>query len=216
VLPAAVAAPTPPTFTPERFRRTTRPGTRTRVDDALDGLPRQQRHAAHRRTRRNERAQRDGRWRGARRDEEGIHPVQASSWRTASHGGSLEPVSAAVLRPGARTTIPIANLKRFVHHLHQPLYNSRMPALRARFLALVLAKLVVAQQTISFPSQDGGRICADLYGKGDRAVVRSRRQIQQGELAGSGQQDGIRWIRSPGNRLPWIRLLKRSGPGGFR
>ena len=46
-----------------------------------------------------------------------------------------------------------------------------MPALRARFLALMLAKLVVAQQTISFPTQDGGRICADLYGKGDRAVV---------------------------------------------
>jgi pimeloyl-ACP methyl ester carboxylesterase len=46
-----------------------------------------------------------------------------------------------------------------------------MLVLRALPLALVLTKLVAAQQTISFPTQDGGRICADLYGKGDRGVV---------------------------------------------
>jgi pimeloyl-ACP methyl ester carboxylesterase len=46
-----------------------------------------------------------------------------------------------------------------------------MPALRALPLILVLAKLVTAQQTISFPTQDGGHICADLYGESDRAVV---------------------------------------------
>jgi pimeloyl-ACP methyl ester carboxylesterase len=46
-----------------------------------------------------------------------------------------------------------------------------MPALRALLLALALTNLVSAQQTISFAAQDGGRICADLYGKGDRAVV---------------------------------------------
>jgi pimeloyl-ACP methyl ester carboxylesterase len=46
-----------------------------------------------------------------------------------------------------------------------------MPALRALTLALVLAKLVTAQQAVSFPTQDGGRICADLYGKADRGVV---------------------------------------------
>jgi len=38
-------------------------------------------------------------------------------------------------------------------------------------LALVLTKLAAAQQAISFPTQDGGKICGDLYGKGDRAVV---------------------------------------------
>jgi len=27
------------------------------------------------------------------------------------------------------------------------------------------------QQTISFPAEDGGRVCADLYGQGTRAVV---------------------------------------------
>jgi pimeloyl-ACP methyl ester carboxylesterase len=46
-----------------------------------------------------------------------------------------------------------------------------MAALRALLFALVLTKLVAAQQTISFPTQDGGRVYADLYGKGDRAVV---------------------------------------------
>jgi pimeloyl-ACP methyl ester carboxylesterase len=59
----------------------------------------------------------------------------------------------------------------YCHHLREPLYNPRMPAVRALPLALVLTKLVVAQQTISFPTQDGGRICADLYGKGGRAIV---------------------------------------------
>jgi pimeloyl-ACP methyl ester carboxylesterase len=46
-----------------------------------------------------------------------------------------------------------------------------MLALRSLFLALVLTNLAVAQQTTSFPTNDGGRICADLYGKGERAVL---------------------------------------------
>jgi hypothetical protein len=62
--------PAPPRE-PERPRRTTRPGTRTLVDDlrqTWDGTPGgstrpRQRRAAHRRTRRNARAQRNGRWR---------------------------------------------------------------------------------------------------------------------------------------------------------
>src|ERR1700730_9010457 len=44
-----------------------------------------------------------------------------------------------------------------------------MLALRALPLAFVLAKLVVAQQTISIPTEDGGRVCADLYGQCSRA-----------------------------------------------
>jgi pimeloyl-ACP methyl ester carboxylesterase len=35
----------------------------------------------------------------------------------------------------------------------------------------ILAGIASAQQSISFPTQDGGMIVADLYGKGDRAVV---------------------------------------------
>jgi pimeloyl-ACP methyl ester carboxylesterase len=52
-----------------------------------------------------------------------------------------------------------------------PLYNSGVPALRALLLALVLTMLAAAQEAISFPTEDGGRICGDLYGKGDRGVV---------------------------------------------
>lgn len=38
-------------------------------------------------------------------------------------------------------------------------------------LALVLATVATAQQSIVFPSEGGGRVCADLYGQGTRAVV---------------------------------------------
>ncbi|MEA2257594.1 MAG: hypothetical protein QOJ51_419 [Acidobacteriaceae bacterium] len=50
------------------------------------------------------------------------------------------------------------------------LYNPRMFALCAVPLALVLSTLASAQ-TISFPTEDGGRVCADLYGQGTHAVV---------------------------------------------
>jgi pimeloyl-ACP methyl ester carboxylesterase len=56
-------------------------------------------------------------------------------------------------------------------HLRQSLYNSRMLAVRLLPLAVMLTGLVSAQQTLSFPTQDGGRICADLYGEGDTGVV---------------------------------------------
>lgn len=46
-----------------------------------------------------------------------------------------------------------------------------MPLLRIIPLALVLAGTAIAQQNISFPTEDGGRICADLYGRGTNAVV---------------------------------------------
>jgi pimeloyl-ACP methyl ester carboxylesterase len=50
-------------------------------------------------------------------------------------------------------------------------YNFRMSVLRAVPLAFILTMLATAQQTISFPTEDGGRVCGDLYGQGDRAVV---------------------------------------------
>jgi pimeloyl-ACP methyl ester carboxylesterase len=46
-----------------------------------------------------------------------------------------------------------------------------MSLLRSVHLAILLTTLVAAQPTISFPSQDGGRVCADLYGQGARGVV---------------------------------------------
>jgi len=51
------------------------------------------------------------------------------------------------------------------------LYNSRMCVLRTVPLVLAMATLASAQQTISFSAGDGGRVCADLYGHGARAVV---------------------------------------------
>src|ERR1051325_6261556 len=50
-------------------------------------------------------------------------------------------------------------------------HNARMPALRPVPLALVLAMVAAAQESISLPTDDGGRVCADLYGQGTRAVV---------------------------------------------
>ena len=100
-------------------------------------------------------------------------------------------------------------------------YSLRMSAVRFLPLALVLANLAGAQQSISFPTQDGGRICAELYsegsGKSDRAVV----------LAHGGRFNKESWrikartllsagFAGLGNRLPRVRLLQRSGSEGFR
>ncbi|MBV9744924.1 MAG: alpha/beta fold hydrolase [Acidobacteriia bacterium] len=46
-----------------------------------------------------------------------------------------------------------------------------MCMLRTMLLALAMAALTSAQQSISLLAEDGGRVCADLYGQGNRAVV---------------------------------------------
>jgi len=46
-----------------------------------------------------------------------------------------------------------------------------MLAFRAILAAVALTGLAVAQQHVSFPTQDGGIVYADLYGKGERGVV---------------------------------------------
>lgn len=46
-----------------------------------------------------------------------------------------------------------------------------MPALRILSLALALVIVAPAQQTVTFATDDGGQICADLYGQGSNAVV---------------------------------------------
>jgi len=56
-------------------------------------------------------------------------------------------------------------------HCRNSLYNSRMSVLCSALFALVLATLGATQRTISFPTKDGGRVCADLYGQGTRGVV---------------------------------------------
>src|SRR3954452_25594511 len=51
------------------------------------------------------------------------------------------------------------------------LYNPCMPILRPVALALVVAAGAAAQKPISFPTQDGGRDCAEVYGQSARGVV---------------------------------------------
>lgn len=46
-----------------------------------------------------------------------------------------------------------------------------MPVLRQVPLALALTTLAAAQHSVSFSTEDGVRICANLYGQGSRAVV---------------------------------------------
>lgn len=46
-----------------------------------------------------------------------------------------------------------------------------MWAIRVLPFALALAMAAPAQQGVSFATDDGGQICADLYGQGSRAVV---------------------------------------------
>jgi pimeloyl-ACP methyl ester carboxylesterase len=44
----------------------------------------------------------------------------------------------------------------------------RVPVLRPVLLGLSMATLLAAQKTITFPTEDGGKVCADLYGPGSR------------------------------------------------
>jgi pimeloyl-ACP methyl ester carboxylesterase len=46
-----------------------------------------------------------------------------------------------------------------------------MRVLRVLVVMIVPVVSAAAQETVSFSSEDGGKICADLYGKGSRAVV---------------------------------------------
>jgi pimeloyl-ACP methyl ester carboxylesterase len=42
---------------------------------------------------------------------------------------------------------------------------------RTAFVALIVTTLAAAQHTVSFATEDGGRVCADVYGGGTRAVI---------------------------------------------
>ena len=75
-----------------------------------------------------------------------------------------------------------------------------MPAVIARiaslFLVLFLAQAAAAQKTISFPTEDGGVIYADVCGEGGRAVV----------LAHGGRF----------NKESWEKQARTLASGGFR
>jgi pimeloyl-ACP methyl ester carboxylesterase len=50
-------------------------------------------------------------------------------------------------------------------------YNLAMAAPHILLFALAFATVVPAQQTVSFAADDGGQVCADLYGRGSKGVV---------------------------------------------
>lgn len=46
-----------------------------------------------------------------------------------------------------------------------------MSAIRVLLLGFFLTTTAIAKQAVSLETADGGRLCADLYGQGDRAIV---------------------------------------------
>jgi pimeloyl-ACP methyl ester carboxylesterase len=71
-----------------------------------------------------------------------------------------------------------------------------MSVLRGMSLAFVLAALAAAQETVSFSAEDGGQVCADLYGQGTRAVLLAHggrfKKESWREQAGSLVSEGFR------------------------
>jgi len=71
-----------------------------------------------------------------------------------------------------------------------------MFVLRALLATLLLARFAAAQEHISFPTEDGGVVHADIYGKGERGVV----------LAHGG----------PFNKESWEKQARTLESAGFR
>jgi pimeloyl-ACP methyl ester carboxylesterase len=70
-----------------------------------------------------------------------------------------------------------------------------MRTLIAIAAALFLSQVAIAQKTVSFSTEDGGVVFADLYGKGDKAIV----------LAHGG----------PFNKESWAKQAERLAAAGF-
>jgi pimeloyl-ACP methyl ester carboxylesterase len=66
----------------------------------------------------------------------------------------------------------------------------------AIIVALFLSMAAAAQKTVSFPTEDGGEVYADVYGGGDRGIV----------LAHGG----------PFNKESWEKQARTLAAGGFR
>ncbi len=64
--------------------------------------------------------------------------------------------------------------------------------MKAIATALFLAGIAAAQEHVSFPTQDGGLVYADVYGKGDRGVV----------LAHGGRFNKESWEKQAGRSQP--------------
>ena len=126
-----------------------------------------------------------------------VTPQIVSEWPTI---GS-EPDAGTSLQGGSHPRARIVNcttmLKRFGRDWEEKSYILfPMSVLRALSpaLAFVMITMAAAQQTISLPTQDGGRVCADLYGQGARAVVLAH----GGRFSKESWQDQARALVSKG------------------
>jgi pimeloyl-ACP methyl ester carboxylesterase len=111
-----------------------------------------------------------------------------------------------------------------------------MFVLRALLATLLLARFVAAQEHVSFPTEDGGVVYADIYGKGERGVVlahggpfnKESWEKQAGTLASAGFRvlaldfRGYGKSRGPGDSDPMdaplhldvlaaVRYLRKAG-----
>lgn len=78
---------------------------------------------------------------------------------------------------------------------------------------LLLSAIAAAQQPVSFPTEDGGTIYADLYGKGDRGVV----LVHGGQFNKESWQKQAKTLTETGFLVLAIDLRgygKSQGPGG--
>jgi len=109
----------------------------------------------------------------------------------------LCPISRVTGHLGTGTHTPVSAFTRTLLTIGQS--NGTVYAVRALIAvlpALFLAQVATAQNTISFPTKDGGVVFADIYGTSDRAVV----------LAHGGRF----------NKESWTRQAERLVAAGFQ
>jgi len=82
------------------------------------------------------------------------------------------------------------------HNWREQWYSYAVRALIAVLLAFFLVQVATAQNTISFPTEDGGVVFADIYGTSDKAIV----------LAHGGRF----------NKESWTRQAERLAAAGFQ
>ncbi len=86
-----------------------------------------------------------------------------------------------------------------------------MHILTALLAILLLAGSAAAQQLVSFPTQDGGIVYADLCGgEGERGVALAQRPFHQRELGETGAGLGEGRISCAGYRFSRARPVART------
>ena len=79
-------------------------------------------------------------------------------------------------------------------------------------VALFVARVVAAQKTVPFPTEDGGLVYADVYGEGDRGIVLAH----GGRFNKESREKQARTLATAGFRvlaLDFRGYVKSKGPG---